>query len=210
MLVHQYVILTWKRCIRNVVKIKLWRNEKNCSVFVKIELICYQIPQYYHFWGGWFHIQLKRPILFWSVECSNCKGTVFYLMKMNFLFKYCMQWLQEYCFLHIGTFSDEFCIARILFCFESHFELCFTGRVGSNLAVVWHWLIVTVQGLCYYLWSVYLLAIAQMNYEPYCLYCFFECFEPCHCAKSWHPSTWSRYSLANSSPISPVTRGLTT
>ena len=66
----------------------------------------------------WWILHCKNTILFWSVECSNSKGTVFYLMKTNFLFKYCMQWLQEYCFLHIGTFSDEFCIARILFCFE--------------------------------------------------------------------------------------------
>ena len=28
-------------------------------------------------------------------------------IKSNFLLRYCMQWLQEYCFPHVGTFSDE-------------------------------------------------------------------------------------------------------
>ena len=32
---------------------------------------------------------------------------IVWCIKTNFLFKYCMQWLQEYCFLHVGTFSDE-------------------------------------------------------------------------------------------------------
>ena len=32
---------------------------------------------------------------------------IVWCIKTNFLFKYCMQWLQEYCFLHDGTFSDE-------------------------------------------------------------------------------------------------------
>ena len=28
------------------------------------------------------------------------------VMHQNNFFKYCMQWLQEYCFLHVGTFCD--------------------------------------------------------------------------------------------------------
>ena len=56
-----------------------WNIPSKCNNSLSPELMCYQIPQYYHFWVGWFHIQLKRPILFWSVECSNCKGTVFWL-----------------------------------------------------------------------------------------------------------------------------------
>ena len=32
---------------------------------------------------------------------------IVWCIKTNFLFKYCMQWLQEYCLLHVWTFSDE-------------------------------------------------------------------------------------------------------
>ena len=32
---------------------------------------------------------------------------IVWCIKTNFLLKYCIQWLQEYCFLHVGTFSDE-------------------------------------------------------------------------------------------------------
>ena len=31
---------------------------------------------------------------------------IVWCIKTNFLFKYCMQWLKEYCFLHVGTFCD--------------------------------------------------------------------------------------------------------
>ena len=31
---------------------------------------------------------------------------IVWCIKTNFLFKYFMQWLQEYCFLHVRTFSD--------------------------------------------------------------------------------------------------------
>ena len=74
----------------------------------------------------------SKRLFFWT----NCKITVFYLMehcvmhqnvfyaviarilfsscwdilwciKTNFCLKYCIQWLQDYCFPHVGTFSDE-------------------------------------------------------------------------------------------------------
>ena len=32
---------------------------------------------------------------------------IVWCIKTNFLFKYCMQWLLKYFFLHVGTFSDE-------------------------------------------------------------------------------------------------------
>ena len=32
---------------------------------------------------------------------------IVWCIKTNFRFKYCMQWLLKYCFLHVGTFSDE-------------------------------------------------------------------------------------------------------
>ena len=53
-----------------------------------------------------FHVccdESKRR-LFWSDQCRKCKSSD--ASKMNFLFKYYTKWLQEYCFLHVGTFSD--------------------------------------------------------------------------------------------------------
>ena len=37
---------------------------------------------------------------------SSC-WDILWCIKSNFLLKYCIQWLQDYCFPHVGTFSDE-------------------------------------------------------------------------------------------------------
>ena len=55
----------------------------------------------------------SKHILFSSDEYSNIAKLLFstlwnivWSIKTNFLLKYYMQWLQEYCFPHVGTFSD--------------------------------------------------------------------------------------------------------
>ena len=69
--------------------------------------------EYYFLHVGTFCHESKQ-ILFWSDECSNIAWLLFsnwwnilWCIKTNFLLKYCMQLLQEYCFPHVGTFSDE-------------------------------------------------------------------------------------------------------
>ena len=42
-------------------------------------------------------------VVFARILFSACWNIV-WCIKTNFLFKYCIQWLQEYCFLHVGTF----------------------------------------------------------------------------------------------------------
>ena len=75
----------------------------------------------------------SKQIFFLSIVCSDCKSNIFFMlrcMKTNFLLNYCMQWLQEYCFPHDGTFSDEslqeYCLmfsgcCNIVWCIKTNF-----------------------------------------------------------------------------------------
>ena len=70
------------------------------------------LQEYYFMYVGTL-CDVSKRIFFLSIVCSDGKNTVFCMLnivwciKTNFLFKYCMQWLQEYCFIPVGTFSDE-------------------------------------------------------------------------------------------------------
>ena len=51
-----------------------------------------------------FHLEVTNAVIA-RIIFSACWNIV-WCIKTNFLFKFCMQWLQEYCFLHVGTFCD--------------------------------------------------------------------------------------------------------
>ena len=74
---------------------------------------------------------------------SSC-WVILWCIKTNFLLKYCMQWLQEYCFLDVATLCDasrqiffscivcSICksmISFILWCIKTHFVLKFMNAV---------------------------------------------------------------------------------
>ena len=47
------------------------------------------------------YAMIARIVVF--LACCN----IVWCIKINFILKYCIQWLQEYYFPHVGTFSDE-------------------------------------------------------------------------------------------------------
>ena len=55
---------------------------------------------------------------------SSC-WDILWCIKSNFLLKYCIQWLQDYCFPHVGTFSDEPKPDGTLHCWMHQSELIF-------------------------------------------------------------------------------------
>ena len=70
------------------------------------------LQEYYFLHVGTLWDESKH-ILFSSDEYSNVAKLLFstwwniaWCIKTNFLSKYCMQWLHEYYFLHVGIFCD--------------------------------------------------------------------------------------------------------
>ena len=60
----------------------------------------------FRFWKDNFNaFQIIEKVIFMVFSHVETLFDV-WCIKTNFLFKYCMQWLQEYCFLHVGTFCD--------------------------------------------------------------------------------------------------------
>ena len=75
---------------------------------------CMQWLQEYYFLDVGTFCDESKHILLWSDQCSNITRLLFstwwnilWCIKTNILLKYFMQWLQEYCFPPVGTFSDE-------------------------------------------------------------------------------------------------------
>ena len=52
-----------------------------------------------------FSLEVTNPLIA-RIIFSSC-WDILWCIKTYFLLKYCMQWLKEYCFPHVGTFSDE-------------------------------------------------------------------------------------------------------
>ena len=51
---------------------------------------------------------LLKDCMQWLKEyCFIHVWDILWCIKTNFLLKYCMQWLKEYCFIHVWAFSDE-------------------------------------------------------------------------------------------------------